>query len=322
MRDDQITAVADGIAATGARAVRFDVAWSSVERVRGNPVWTHIDRIVEAFANRGIAMLGICTYAPAWANGGQPNTFPPLAAYYEDFATFCAAAARRYPQIRAWEVWNEPNLDQFWHDPNARDYVALLTSTYRALKEVDPDLTVVSGGLAPHGDYSLADDGGVNPRTFLEEMYAAGARGSMDAVGDHPYGTPASAAFRELGDTRPSIRSIMVRNGDGSKPIWATEAGKGLQPYEASGGAATETEQANDLRLITAQLCSRPYVGPIFWFTYADYVASGYGLVRSDWSARPAYAAFAAQLRTGGCTANSRTAASTLRVSAGGADIR
>src|SRR5262245_40504598 len=243
MRDEQITAVVDGIASTGARAVRFDVPWSSIERVRGNPVWTHIDRIVAAFANRGIAMLGICTYAPTWANGGQPNTFPPLTAYYQEFATFCAAAARRYPQIRAWEVWNEPNLDQFWHDPNARDYSALLSSTYRAVKQVDPHLTVVSGGLAPHGAYGRVDDGGVNPRTFLEEMYAAGARGSMDAVGDHPYGTPATASFRELGDTRPSVRSIMVRNGDGSKAIWPTEVGQGLQPYEVSGAAATEAEQ-------------------------------------------------------------------------------
>jgi hypothetical protein len=61
-------------------------------------------------------------------------------------------------------------------------------------------------------------------------MYANGAKGSFDALGYHAY------SFRELPDTygsgwsqmaqtSPSPRSMMIRNGDGNKPIWVTEFG-------------------------------------------------------------------------------------------------
>ena len=43
------------------------------------------------------------------------------------FADFAAGLARRYPQIQAWEIWNEPNTSFFWRPAvNAQAYVALL----------------------------------------------------------------------------------------------------------------------------------------------------------------------------------------------------
>ena len=56
--------------------------------------------------------------APPWANGGRPAIWAPTDA--GDYADFLAAAARRYPLVRRWMIWGEPNRhDRF--QPNGEN---------------------------------------------------------------------------------------------------------------------------------------------------------------------------------------------------------
>ena len=51
--------------------------------------------------------------APAWAEGPRRPSNAPRGTWRPDpvaLGQFAEAAARRYPQIRHWQVWNEPNL--------------------------------------------------------------------------------------------------------------------------------------------------------------------------------------------------------------------
>ena len=57
--------------------------------------------------------------------------------------------------------------------PNPAAYAQLLKATYPVIKAADPGATVVLGGLTGN-DYP-----------FLEGVYAAGGKGSFDAVGVH-----------------------------------------------------------------------------------------------------------------------------------------
>ena len=78
------------------------------------------------------------TARPPWANGGRAPIWRPDRA--QDFADFLTAAARRYPAVRRWMIWGEPNrADRF--QPNARNsaigpraYATLLDAAYAALK--------------------------------------------------------------------------------------------------------------------------------------------------------------------------------------------
>ena len=68
-----------------------------------------------------------------------------------DFATFMAAASRRYPQVRHWMIWGEPSKAARFQPlvPSAgrrlsarqrrgpRTYARLLDAAYGALKRVD-----------------------------------------------------------------------------------------------------------------------------------------------------------------------------------------
>ena len=115
---------------------------------------------------RGLTVLLTITGAPPWAEGpgrsssAAPGTWKPDSNALGEFA---AAAARRYPAVTRWQIWNEPNLNNHlapqWTRRNghsvsaaAPQYRRMLNASYAALKSVNPRITVVVGGAAPYGD--------------------------------------------------------------------------------------------------------------------------------------------------------------------------
>jgi len=110
---------------------------------------------------------------------------------------------------------------------------------------VDKSAFVISGGLAP----AATDGTNYSPTSFLAAMYAHGVKGSFDALGYHPYSFPAVpdtyepwSAWSQMTQTRPSIRSIMTKNGDSGKPIWITEFGAPSNGPAGIGATAQRVE--------------------------------------------------------------------------------
>lgn len=104
-----------GIEAAGVRTARVDLRWNLVEP-RGPGVryglgeWKEMDAIVAAADRHAIQLLPIVAHVPPWASDeGEFWAYPDAA----PFAEFFAAALRRYPQVPAWELWNEPNFGRF-----------------------------------------------------------------------------------------------------------------------------------------------------------------------------------------------------------------
>jgi xylan 1,4-beta-xylosidase len=81
------------------------------------------------------------------ANATPPGDQKKWAALVDAFVRHCLA---RYgaDAVRQWyfEVWNEPNLDAFFHGGNQRQYFELYQTTALAIKKIDPALRV--GGPA------------------------------------------------------------------------------------------------------------------------------------------------------------------------------
>jgi hypothetical protein len=248
-------------------------------------------------------VLGTILDTPPWAKArGTPANAPP--ADPAAFGAFASRVARRYRAfgVHAYEIWNEPNIADAWATgPDPARYTRLLEEAYRGIKRADPSATVVSGGLSPYAGYGVADAGHMNPLTFLEQMYANGARSSMDAVGWHPYNFPGGLTYHpwsswsQLVQTKPSARSIMRANGDARKKIWSTEWGA---PTGATRDSVTEAAQAQLVTAALSQLKAWKWAGPSFFYTFRDHGADranrgdNFGLVRHDWTEKPAYAAF------------------------------
>jgi hypothetical protein len=294
----------DAVKRAGAGWIRIGIYWSVVQR-RGPTSydWAPFDRVVQAARRRGIEILGTILFAPAWARApGAPRAAPPADA--AAFGAFTGRVARHFGPlgVHAYEIWNEPNIAGFWAGgPDPARYTQLLRASYRAIKRADRSATVVSAGLSPYATYGAADAQAMNPLTFLQRMYASGARGSMDAVGWHPYNFPWGlrfytwSAWSQMNATSPSARSVMRANGDGKKKIWVTEWGA---PTGTSSQSISEAAQAELVGAGLRKLKSWSWAGPSFLYNFRDKGTNlsdreqNFGLVRYDWSPKPAYAAF------------------------------
>jgi len=139
----------DGVAHAGFTWVKQQVRWDEVEGVRGARAWKCIDEVVRLAHARGLKVLLSVTTAPAWAKTGTGGLAgPPDAGPLADFA---ADLVRRYKgQVHAIEVFNEPNLAMEWGDRLSPNYYArMLMDVSEAIKRIDPQVMVISAGLAP-----------------------------------------------------------------------------------------------------------------------------------------------------------------------------
>lgn len=118
------------------------------------------------------------------------------------FASYAAGLVQRLPRVATVLVGNEPNLNLFWApqfdtsggDAAATAFEHLLARTYDAIKAVRSSVTVVGGGLAPHGgDNPSASRPTHSPTQFIRDLgaaYRASGRTEplMDALSIHVYG--------------------------------------------------------------------------------------------------------------------------------------
>ena len=151
--DAKLAKELDGYAAVGAKWIRFDLAWSAVERQQGVYDWAVYDRFVAKARERGLNMIAMVGYTPTWARvaGGTDDKFPPK--NVADYGSFAQKAVERYAPkgLKVYELWNEPNLGCcFWKPKaDAARYTELVKAAYGRMKSVDPSITVLTGGTSP-----------------------------------------------------------------------------------------------------------------------------------------------------------------------------
>lgn len=182
--------------------VRMDFAWSSVERERGAYRYGPYDELVEGLEARGLKALFILDYSNRLYEADRSVLTEEGR---KAFARFAGAAAARYKGrgVR-WEVWNEPNLEQFWKPQPAADaYAALAIEAARAIRAADPEATI----LAP------ASSG--FPWEFLERIFEKGILEHIDEVSVHPYRSSPPETAR--GDYA-RLRALIARYAPRGKP--------------------------------------------------------------------------------------------------------
>lgn len=303
------------LSSSGVRWVRMNVSWSGVEPTgKGviNSGWlSELDAAVRYAREAGLQVLmpiadGVPYWAsadPAKANGTWNKYWKPTSMV--DYGDFVGFVVRRYSPmgVSHYEIWNEPNHPRFWPSGvSAADYVPMLKAGYQAVKAASPEATVLMGGLSKGDHY------------YLRQLYAAGAKPYMDVINIHPYtgavgpnscwndknGLKAVDAFCSI----ETVRDVAVANGDSAKPMWLTEFG--WTTYTGTYGV-TEEQQAKNLTDAFAWLGSRPYVTNAFWYSFRNTYwlkddpsswEANVGLLRTDFTAKPAHAALLAVAAT------------------------
>lgn len=299
-----------------ATTLRDDFAWSDIERQKGVFDWNGPDEIMRLTASRGIRVLAIADYSPKWASS-CPNAQdsskcgPVNPADYGNFAGKLAARygaggdfwranpSLPYVPLSGIEIWNEPNIQNFWANPHGGRYANIVKAAYTAIKAADPTITVVAGAMAPVGDVPGEF---VGPISFLSQLYDAGAGGYFDAVSHHPYvyskGATAEymmafhdwSGWSQMAETDVSLRSIMAEHGDSGKKIWITEFGA---PTNADG--ISEAEQAKLAAIALEKWKTYDWAGNFYWYSLRDDCQDTtekecyFGAVRHAGALKPAY---------------------------------
>jgi hypothetical protein len=312
------------IKSLGFNEVRFDLAWNIIQPKNNNTYnWTLFDQIMQDVKDSGLKSVVTLDRTPVWARPATCKYSIFCApAQSSNFAKFAAAAVKRYQGygINAWEIWNEPNIVNFWKpEPNPSQYVQLIKASYLAIKRQDPGAIVLIGGLAGNADNAGASY--IDPRTFLERLYSDKAKNYFNGVAYHPYtnlrlpqNTGPHNGWSKMYITNPSIRSIMVANGDQSKEVWITEFGAPTNGpgVEVTNPAVQVSSRADHVSpAAQAQIALEGihdaqkimWIKDLDWYTYSD---SGtvtntpgnfYGLLQNDGKPKAAYFVFQKALK-------------------------
>jgi hypothetical protein len=200
--------------------------WAQLEPQKGRWEWRMLDRTVALAESHGVEVLYTMGRTPRWASarpaqmGRNPNAEPGGMAEpknLEDWRNYVRTVATRYKgRIKAYEIWNEPNLENFYSGtPEAM--VDLAREAYAVLKQVDPSVMVVSpSAVGPTG------------LPWLKEYLQRGGGKYADVIGYHFY-VPGQEPEAMLGFI-DQVHEITRQYGLADKPLWNTEAGW-LQPY-------------------------------------------------------------------------------------------
>ena len=280
--------------ALGVDVVRFTIQWHQVEAREGARTWSGPDAVLRGLRAAGIEAVVTLWGTPRWANAGRPPSWAPTSGAM--FADFAAAAARRYPWVRKWLIWNEPNQRRWLRPTSPSTYVrTLLNPGYAAIHRVRRNAKVAGGVTAPRGAA-----GGLSPVAFIRGMGAAGAKLDVYAHNPHPLdrgSTPFTGGCAHCDTiTMATLERLLreVSRSFGAKRIWLTEYGYQTSPPDRALGVS----YAQQARFV-AEAARRVYlarrVDLLIQYLYRDEPDLGRwqsGLTSLDGSAKPSLRAF------------------------------
>jgi hypothetical protein len=290
----------------GVRSVRTTIQWKPGQTSLSTANRIELDRV-------GVATWGLRLVIVV---DGPADSPPADAGSRSQYCSFVGSLARRYSTINDFVIWTEPNSSVFWR-PQAgapAAYEALLAECYDVLHSVRPRANVIAAS-APHQ----------NPIAWFQGV-ADALRGSgrntpiFDTVGHNAYPqtsgeSPLAKHTSNVLDQGDYDRLVSVLKssfagtsqaapGEDGVTIWYLEDGfqtkvtGGRQLYtgsETDRYAISEDKQAEQVDVAIRLAYCQPLVGAWFNFQLRDETQlAGWqsGLVRADWSAKPAFYAF------------------------------
>jgi hypothetical protein len=263
-----------------------------------------VTRAVAGARKNGMTVSLMIIGSPPWANGGRAHAWAPTSK--QDFADFAEAASRRYPSVKRWMIWGEPNRRaQFRPEPLGRPtaprvYARLLDAAYGALKRVSARNVVIGGMTFTTGD--------IPPRHWIRWMKLSdGKPPRMDLWGHNPFSTrfpdlskppyaPRVLDFSDLDTLHARLRhDYAARTPD----LWLSEFT--IQSDHRSqlfGFSVSKREQARWLTASFQIANQTPWIAGIGWIGLVDQedsatdFGSHFGLLTTGLKKKPAYYAY------------------------------
>lgn len=255
----------------GAGWTRWPLYWDRVETQPNQFNWGAYDELVSADIGHRLRSNAILLGRPPFRQDGDSiaNLYAPVFTDGSDsggsgdsinpdnyWAQFVHHAVLRYRPggvlaqlrgfaanegIRAWEVWNEPDIAQFWSG-GSQAYARLLKVAAIVIKTVDPEAKVIFGGLLYASDQGFLSQVlrqiQVDP---LKDRY----NWFFDVMAVHSYDDPWRSGWLTK-VVRDKLTAYRL-----TRPVWVNETGVSVWDDYPGPVWAYSSEQRN--RLATAQ---------------------------------------------------------------------
>jgi len=206
--------------------------------------FTYVDQVIDAYLELGIEPFLELGFMPGELASGDQTVFwwrgnvtPPSsrAAWADLVRATLAHLVDRYglEKVRGWpiEVWNEPNLTQFWLNADQGAYHRLYEVTAHTVKDVDASLQVGGPAISPGSDDWLkpfADF--VSTRSVPVDFVSRHAYTSGPAqpvpFGVHQTLAPASSLLEQFAAPREHLRGTALAD----LPVHITEFNSSYRP--------------------------------------------------------------------------------------------
>ncbi len=293
--------------------VRITIPWREVNPERGSWSWETMDAQVRSARAKGLKILGVLSTAPEWAGSNGNGTRPPSQiGFWQQYVR--RVAARYSGRIQAYEIWNEPNLEDdgqgvgwakdLWTFPRYTDY---LRAAAIQIRKYAPGTLVVGPVTSSQPNSRTVDVF----RQLEEVWYPDGPAWSfLDVVSFHGNARDDQSVLDLLSQIEDQLSILQGRSPTSAvKPLWLTELG-----WRVGGGVSEETQRDRVRSAVEAltgsggyipgcELCPGPPLHSLFkWsavFLYKDMDSGGEtrGLYREDRTKRPVITDYLAGLK-------------------------
>ena len=274
-----------------------------------------LGRAIDEAAGLGMQISMMISGTPRWANGGMSARWVPTDP--ADYATFVAAASRKYPNVHLWMVWGEPSRDANFapfttparstgplseaEQVAPHNYARLLDAAYGALKAVNPANLVIGGNT-----YLSQGGNVIHPYQWLNYLTLPdGSRPRLDMWGHNAYGyRKPTLKGRQSPDGRvdfvdlPRLARALDRVFPNAPPLfiseWGVQGAKKHSPSEL-GHVLTFKQQARWIRAAYRSARSWDRIYTVGWpHAVATQISPKGGLLDVNGNPTPTYYAFKA----------------------------
>jgi len=196
---NRFKSLASAIKESGADWVRLRIEWELIEPYE--PVigeypkydWKYHDDNLRLVADTGVKIIATLSDSPGWA--ADVPCGPIRSDRLDEYARYLRDLIIRYNQppfsIKHWELVNEPDSNRYTYGHisgngcwayDGNQYAQMLMVAYQAIKQTDPEATVLMGGLA----YDWFEEyGGPFNRYFPDDVMENGGGNYIDVLNFH-----------------------------------------------------------------------------------------------------------------------------------------
>ncbi|MBI5574522.1 MAG: fibronectin type III domain-containing protein [Elusimicrobia bacterium] len=302
--------------------IRLDIIWNNIEAKEGVFNFSETDRQVNALSESGFGIAAALFGTPKYASAAiNPETVdlntssPKFPEYKSQYITYVQKVVSRYKdKIKYWIIGNEPN-DWWDPTPSPTEYVVLLSTAYKTIKEIDKDAKVILGTVGPVFDaqgYEVSKSTNYYP--YMEYTYKVlddiriRNEENFDIIGMDPYRLPKGPDEKrdiilENGQTKAvtfkeemlEFKRLFNSFGHANKKLWFGELGwLANDTYTGDRtGFVSESKQAEFLEQVYSLVkndIELNFIEVIFWYNLRDSAPElQYGLMKADYTPKPAF---------------------------------